>query len=142
MKIEIESKKENPFLKRTELKVNIDHTSNSTPSKAALQQILSKELNKDPEYIEVRNIFSVHGIAASTSQVFVWQDKRVPNLMETKEQKPEEKPKEETKTVEKAEKKEEKPEEKAAPEKPKEDKPKEAEKQGEENPKEEKPAKA
>ncbi len=102
MKIEISSKKDNPFLKREELIINIVHEKEATAQKAALQQLLSKELGKEPEQIEIRNIFSEKGKQESKAKVFVWEEKKVKDL--SKEVKKEEKAKEQDKTADESKK--------------------------------------
>ena len=138
MKVNITNEKENPLLKRKELDIVIEHENEATPSKAALQQILSKQLGKEPEFIDIKNIFSDRGISSSKSLVFVWEEKKVEDLSkvvkEKKEKKPAETPPEKPPEGEVEPKKEEKPAEK------KEEAPKEAKKEEkkEEPPKEEK----
>ncbi len=80
MKFNIESEKNNVYLKRKELVVKIDHTSESTPSMASLQQLMAKETKKEVEQIEVKDIFSEKGRAHAKSRVFVWDEKRVQDL--------------------------------------------------------------
>ncbi|MFH0832792.1 MAG: hypothetical protein V1900_03680 [Candidatus Aenigmatarchaeota archaeon] len=80
MKISIVNERNNPIMKRNELVVEIEHASESTPAKAALQIFLSKELKKEVEHIDVKNIFSSHGKAKSKSSVFVWETKRAKDL--------------------------------------------------------------
>jgi len=88
MKIEIKEEKENPFLRRKEFIVEVDHKDETTPSKAALQQYLVKELKKEAEYIDIRNIFSYSGMSKSKAKVFVLEEKKAQNLSksETKEE--------------------------------------------------------
>jgi small subunit ribosomal protein S24e len=80
MKIKIASEKENPLMERKELVVDIDHDKECTPTKAHLQVLLGKELKKDPEHIDIRNIFSGYGHPKSKSKVFVWNEKKVEDL--------------------------------------------------------------
>jgi len=79
MKVEIKNEKENPFLKRKELNIIIEHPDAATPTKASLQQYLAKELKKDIQQIEIKNIFSVYGEQKSTAKVFVWEEKKAPD---------------------------------------------------------------
>ena len=97
MKLAIKNEKNNPYLRRKELEVGIDHTSESTPSKAAIQQLLSKELRKEIEHIDIRDIFSGKGIANAKARVFVWEEPKAQDLSKvvkkkSGESKPEEKP--------------------------------------------------
>ena len=87
--------------------IEIDHSAASTPSKAALQQLLSKELKEELEKIDIRTIYSGHGLAKAESKVFVWHEKKVKDLSKTAEkEQAKEEPKQEVKEVSKEEKKE------------------------------------
>ena len=96
MKTTIKDQKDNPFLKRKEMLVEIDHSSSSTPSKAALQQLIAKELKETVEKIDVRSIYSGHGLARAEARIFVWKEKNVKDL--SKKEEPKEEKKEEAKT--------------------------------------------
>lgn len=88
MKIELMTKKENRIMKRNELIFKVDHSKEKTPTLASLQQMLSKELGKTPEHIEIISVKSGKGFAISTASVFVWDEPKVANL--AKEEKKEE----------------------------------------------------
>jgi len=94
MKIETRIEKENPFLNRKELEYIIEHASEKTPSKAALQQFLAKELGVDIEKVDIRKIFTLPGFQKSKCIAFIWNDKKVPDLSKPAEKK------EEIKTIE------------------------------------------
>lgn len=87
MKIEIKNEKYNRFLKRKELGLDIDHPEETTPSAAAIQQLVAKQFNSDVDKTEVREIFSALGSPTSKSVVFVWDEKTVKDLSK-KEGKP------------------------------------------------------
>ena len=87
MKIEIVERKNNPFLKREELKIKIEHLGEKTPEKAAFQIFLSKELGEHANKIDIRKIFSKPGIGMSDSTVYIWKEKVVPVLSEVKKAK-------------------------------------------------------
>ncbi len=89
MKIEIKEEKQNPFLKRIELDIEIDHTEEPTPSKAALQQWVAKEKKKDVTSIEVIDIFSDTGKNTAKAQVLLWDEKKVVDLSKPPEPKDE-----------------------------------------------------
>jgi len=117
MKLKVDKEKENPFLGRKELVVSIEHTGEKTPTRAAVQTLLAKELGAQQDKIEIRKIFSVKGKSESTALVNVWKDKIV-GIEKPKEKKEEKPVKEESKqeAVQKEDKKEEKPEEKKSEE--------------------------
>jgi len=74
MKIEIRHEKENPYLKRKEIMIEINHTAEPTPSKAALQEWLAKEKNVEKNRVEIKNIYSDIGRQHSKSSIFIWDE--------------------------------------------------------------------
>ena len=80
MKFEIVNEKNNIYLRRKELDVRIDHIGEPTPTKAALQQLLAKQLNKAVEHIEIVNLFSDKGRALAKSKVYVLEDAKAQDL--------------------------------------------------------------
>jgi len=138
MKIQITDTKENPLLKRKEIRGIIEHDGMPTPSKASVQKFIAKENNVKENKIEIRKIFSAQGRDDAKLVAFIWTEKEVPIL---KEEKKEESPKEEPKTEEPAKKEESKAE--AVKEEPKKEEPKKEDKKEEkkEEPKAEKPIK-
>ena len=127
MEMTIEEK-DNPYMERKELTVKIEHSKETTPAKAALQQEIAKKVGKDIEHVEIVNIFSETGMASSTSKVFVWTTKKVDDLSKKKEEKKEGDTPEPAKETSKEDVKEEKPAEETKPEEkketPKEEEPK------------------
>ena len=101
MKTTIKDQKDNPFLKRKEILIEIDHSSSPTPSKAALQQLIAKELKETAEKVDVRSIYSGQGLAKANAKIFVWHDKKVKDL--SKKEEPKEEPKKEAPKEEKKE---------------------------------------
>lgn len=105
MKLEITNEKNNPYLRRKELEVGIDHSSESTPSKAAVQQFLAKQLGKAIEHVDIRDVFSGKGRANAKARVFVWEEAKAQDLRKvvkkSKGEKKEEAPKAEEKPAEK-----------------------------------------
>lgn len=89
MKITVLSEKYNPYLKRKEMSIAIEHESAATPSKEALQSFMAKEIKKEHEHIEIVNIFSTFGKSKSVSTIFVWDEKKVPDLSKKEEVKSE-----------------------------------------------------
>jgi ribosomal protein S24E len=80
MKIEIKTEKENPFLERKEFMITILHDREPTPSKAAVQKFLSKELKQEATHVEVRQIMSRNGLGHSNAKVFVWKEPKAKDL--------------------------------------------------------------
>ena len=63
----------------------VDHAAEATPSKAAMQQLLSRELNAKPEQVDIRNIYTNFGRQSSRAKVFVWAEAKVPDLSKAAE---------------------------------------------------------
>jgi len=116
MKIDVIDKKENPFLKRADLILTVDHAGKATPKKDELAKMIADKLKSVPEKVEIVYIFTESGLSKSKVKARVWKEK-VP-VKKVKKEKVE-KPKEETKPEEKKKEKpkEVKPEEEKKPEK-------------------------
>ncbi len=111
MKMNIASERHNPYMRRKELLLTIEHDAESTPNKAAVLELLAKQLSIEKEKIEIIDIISETGMAKSRSSVFVWEE--VPVKKIKKAEAPKEEAKQEAPETQKEEKKEEKA--KAAP---------------------------
>jgi ribosomal protein S24E len=120
MKIDVVEKKENPFLKRTDLMLGVDHSGKATPNRDELEKMIAKKYKSIPEKVEIVYIFSEAGLSRSKVKARIWKEKapekKVRKKKPKKEKPPEPKPEE---------KKEEKPAEEKKEEKPTEEKPKE-----------------
>ena len=114
MKIEIIEEKDNPFLKRKDLMIMIDHAGQPTPKKEDLTKFLAEKYKVESEKVEVVYIFSETGIARSKAKARIWKEK--PKVKKRKEEKEkpteEEKPKEKVEEVKEEKKKEGEPERK------------------------------
>ena len=76
----------NPYMKRKELVLSVDHFGGATPSIAGVQKLISDELGVQPEQVDIKNIFSYRGKAASKVKVFIWEEPKVADLSKPKEQ--------------------------------------------------------
>ena len=72
MKMEINEKKENVILKRTEVRFTIDHKGESTPSKGAVVDELAKKLDAKRDAIVLNNIDTVYGSGLSKGYAKVY----------------------------------------------------------------------
>ncbi|MFC2143488.1 hypothetical protein ACFLQN_03750 [Candidatus Aenigmatarchaeota archaeon] len=133
MKIKILNEKENPFMKRKDLEIEIDHEKGATPTKSEIQQEIAKTTKADVTNVDVRNIFSYKGMAKSKSKVYVWTEKKVDDLSKKVKKEAPKEAKEEVKEQDKEERKavKQKPVETAEEEKPAETEEKKEEKKGE-----------
>lgn len=80
MKLEIKNENYNRFMKRKEIGIDIEHPEESTPSMAAVQQLVAKQTNAAVEKVEVKEIVSARGAPSSSSLIFVWDEKNVKDL--------------------------------------------------------------
>ncbi|MBI2579278.1 MAG: hypothetical protein HYW27_00065 [Candidatus Aenigmarchaeota archaeon] len=85
MKVRILSEKSNELLERKEIEAEIEHEDAPTPSKAALQQYVSKERGVDAAHVEIVSIFSSKGNRTSKSSVYIWNEKKADDLSKPKE---------------------------------------------------------
>jgi ribosomal protein S24E len=65
MDITVTEEKENPFLNRKELKLQIKHAGESTPSKAEMTKELVSKYSVDEKQVQIDYIFSIKGIGMS-----------------------------------------------------------------------------
>ncbi len=75
MSFKIVSEVENNLLKRKEIKLSLDHTGKSTPSRKELISELAKLLHKTEDVIVLLKIESVNGTSHSLLTVFVYNKK-------------------------------------------------------------------
>ncbi len=115
MEIDISSEKDNPFLKRKELEINIKHDGSPTPSKSEIVKSIAERYSVPETHVMLNYVLTSKGTNITIGKIKIYQKPVV-----------EAKPKEE--------KKEEKPQVKYKPEKKKEEKPKEAPKKEEKKP--------
>jgi ribosomal protein S24E len=86
------SEKENPYMRRKEIVLKLDHPEAPTPANAGLQQHLAKEWKVEPEQVEIRHIYSQVGRQHSKAHVFLWQEKKAADLSKPTEQSEQGKP--------------------------------------------------
>ena len=89
MKIDIESEKHNPFMKRKEIIVSIDNPEEATPSKAKIAEFVVKHSGKEIDHVEIVKIASGRGMANAKATVFVWDEKPVVRVKKKEEKKAE-----------------------------------------------------
>jgi small subunit ribosomal protein S24e len=137
MKFEIVEKKENPLLKRIELRFKVTHEKSSTPTRAEVKTQIALAINVPEELVVIEKFASLHGKQEASGIARVYESKEILETFELKYLLKRGLPKEEEKKAEKpAEAKAPVEEKKEKPEKPAEEKPKE---KAEEKPKAEKP---
>ncbi len=115
MKLDVIDKKENQFLKRTDLIMTVDHKGQATPKAEDIEKSIAEEFKSVPEKVEIIYIFTEVGLTKSKIKARVWKEKTIVKKKKEAPKEGEEKPveakieekKEEVKPKE--EKKEEKP---------------------------------
>jgi len=89
MKIDIIEKKDNPFLKRTDLILTIDHTGLATPKKDDLIKEIAGKFSSIPEKVTIDYIFSEYGLSRAKVKAKVWKEKPPEKKLKKREPKAE-----------------------------------------------------
>ena len=74
MEANIVSVKENPLLDRKEVKVDLDHKGEATPSKEDVKSRVAAEKGLETENIDVKSIYTGFGRQNSTANLQVFED--------------------------------------------------------------------
>ncbi len=72
MEIEIDSKRNNPLLNRTEVHFTIQHEGEKTPNREIIRSELAEKLNAKKENIIINDIHSSSGIQKSTGYAKIY----------------------------------------------------------------------
>ena len=134
MKIDVTENKENPLMKRNDVRILVYHEGKATPSRMEILEYLSKSLKAGKENIVINKIFGLKGLDRSEARVTVYKDKKdIPKALAekmTRRNKPPKTSEKDTQTpaVEEKPKEESKKEDKPAEEKPESEEPKEEKK--------------
>jgi len=73
MEITVTEEKENPFLKRKELKLRLKHLSSATPAKADIVKELAAKYSVADDQIVINYVYSVKGLSESIAKVKILQ---------------------------------------------------------------------
>jgi ribosomal protein S24E len=87
MKIDIRKEHYNRLLKRKEIMFSIDHIEEATPSMAAVQQLLAKQLGAGVDKTEIKEIQTLSGSPESECTAFLWEEKTVKDMSIKEEKK-------------------------------------------------------
>ncbi|MEM5879172.1 MAG: hypothetical protein QXU74_01630 [Candidatus Aenigmatarchaeota archaeon] len=74
MEIEILEEKDNPLLKRKEIKINIKHTNSPTPKKQDLIKEIALKYSVPEDRILLNYIFTKKGVQESTAKIKIYQE--------------------------------------------------------------------
>lgn len=74
MELNIESVKENPLLDRREVKANVNHNGEPTPSKEDVKSRLAADRGLDKENIEIRGLYTGYGSNQSRAEIKVFEE--------------------------------------------------------------------
>ena len=75
MEIEVKEEKENPFLGRKELKLDIKHSGTATPTKQDLAKQLASKYSVPEDLVFIDYIFTKKGIGESFAKVKIYKEK-------------------------------------------------------------------
>ena len=84
MEIEIDSKRNNPLINRTEVHFTIRHEGKGTPDREIVRSELAEKLNVKKENVVINNINSGFGIQESTGYAKVYKSVEKSKNMERK----------------------------------------------------------
>ena len=84
MEIEIDSKKNNPLLNRTEVHFTIQHEGEKTPNREIIRSELAEKLNAKKENIIINDIQSSSGIQKSIGYAKIYSSVKKAEEMERK----------------------------------------------------------
>jgi small subunit ribosomal protein S24e len=84
MEIEIDSKKNNPLLDRTEVHFSIQHEGEKTPNREIIRSELAEKLNAKKENIIINDIQSSSGIQKSVGYAKIYSSVKKAEEMERK----------------------------------------------------------
>ncbi len=74
MNIEILNEKENKTLLRREIEFRVDHTGNTTPSRADIQAKLGAQFDADAELVVVKALDTRYGIGITKGSARIYTD--------------------------------------------------------------------
>jgi small subunit ribosomal protein S24e len=101
MDVKIVSKKENPLLKRKEVKFTVVHTQGKTPARLDLKRSLASELQVSDKLVFVKRMKTMTGTNIAVGEANAYETEAQAKLIEPayimKRNSPPEKPKEEAK---------------------------------------------
>lgn len=97
MEIDVKKTDYNPLMGRTEVEIQVGHSSEATPSKESIKSRFSAERNIDEENIEVEYVYTGYGVEKSASRLKIQQ--RL-DIEETEEETVEEENKEDSEAPE------------------------------------------
>lgn len=76
MKAKILDKKEDKLFKREIVRIEVEHTSSTTPNRKMLLQEASKLLNKEMQVLALKKINSIYGESKSIATIHVYKNRK------------------------------------------------------------------
>ncbi|MEE9458910.1 MAG: hypothetical protein V3V84_04010 [Candidatus Bathyarchaeia archaeon] len=128
MKTKMIYEKNNPVLKRKEIKVEITHEKGGTPDRIAIRDFLASQLKEKPQNLYIIKVEGKTGSDSSVCQAEIYESKELadeilPEHISTRNLPPDKREAKQKPKAKPEEPKKEKPEPKAKPEEPKKEKP-------------------
>ena len=74
MEVEITTVKENPLMDRREIKANVDHSGESTPSEEDISSRIAAENGIETENIEINHVYTNYGSNNSEAFLHVYEE--------------------------------------------------------------------
>jgi small subunit ribosomal protein S24e len=84
MEINIDSKRNNPLLNRTEIHFSIQHEGEKTPNREIIKSELSEKLNVKKDNIIINNIYSSTGIQKTSGYAKIYSNIKMTKELERK----------------------------------------------------------
>ncbi len=84
MEIEINEKKNNPFLNRTEVHFTVLHTNQKTPNRDVVRSELAENLNEKKENVFIEQLNSKFGIQKTTGYARIYSTRKQAESLEYK----------------------------------------------------------
>ncbi|HIQ50679.1 MAG TPA: hypothetical protein EYH54_01760 [Nautiliaceae bacterium] len=84
MKAEIIEEKENPILKRKEIKMLIEHLDSPTPSRTEIKKLLKALKDYDENKMVIKKVRNIFGIGKDEVLIFVYEDEELMKKLEPK----------------------------------------------------------
>ncbi|MFH1013584.1 MAG: 30S ribosomal protein S24e [Thermoplasmatota archaeon] len=84
MEIEINEKKNNPFLDRTEVHFTILHANQKTPNRDVVRSELAESLNTKKEHVIIEYLNSEFGIQKTTGYARIYSNRKQVEILEYK----------------------------------------------------------
>jgi small subunit ribosomal protein S24e len=84
MKAEIIEERDNPILKRKEIKMVIEHIDSATPPRVEIKKLLKALKDYDENKMVIKEVRNIFGIGKDEVTIFVYEDEELMKKLEPK----------------------------------------------------------